>query len=84
MPKKRPTKTCLPKEKIADAIGDKLKISENLKRRFADELVKELDDVFAADGSAYPDKAVANPALYYCIDNGFKAGTQAMATCMAG
>ncbi len=28
-------------------------------------------------------KRLANPALYSCLDNGFKRGTQAMATCMA-
>lgn len=27
---------------------------------------------------------MANPALGYCLDSGFKAGTEAMATCMAG
>jgi hypothetical protein len=28
-------------------------------------------------------RRLENPALYSCIDNGFKKGTQAMATCMA-
>lgn len=27
---------------------------------------------------------LANPALGYCLDSGFKTGTEAMATCMAG
>lgn len=60
-------------------------VSKEIKRRKINckEIFKK-EEARARKEYLEQEKRRANPALYYCIDNGFKSGTQAMATCMAG